>query len=192
MGTFFETLYDVLFQPRVAMRQIAAEKKIGQAVIVVLFSIIIPMWAFYFGLKSSGIENAFVFFAAIQLVGTILMWIVGSALWHLIAEFFGGEGTALGLLCGLGYAHLPRVFIVPLWVLAALLPAGGRTFTMGLTGLAIAVWLLYLDITALKEAHNITTAKAVLVFLAPVLVLFAIILAILICMGTAMIKLPGF
>lgn len=191
MGMFFETLYDVLFQPRTAMRQIAEAKKTGQALAVVILSGIIPIWAVYFGLKSAGMHQAFGVLVVLQLVGSLAMWVLGAALWHLIAELFGGKGTAVGLLGALGFAHLPRIFIVPLWVLAALLPAGIRPLIMGLTGLAIAIWVLYLDVTALKEAHSLSGTKAVLVFLAPPLAILAVVLAVMVFMGNAFIHIPG-
>lgn len=190
MGSFFETLYDVLFQPRTAMRQIAADKQLGQALAVVLLSVIIPVWAVYFGLKTAGMQHAFGVFVILQLVGSVAAWIMGAALWHLIAEMAGGKGTAVGLLAALGFAHLPRIFIVPLWVVAALMPAGGRPLVMGMTGLIIAGWVLYLDVAALKEAHELSTAKALLVLLAPPLAIFAVIAAVTIFMGTAFIKMP--
>lgn len=192
MGALFETLYDVLFQPRTAMRQIAADRKLGQALAVVLLSVIIPVWAVYFGLKTAGMQHAFGVLVILQLVGSVAVWIMGAGLWHLIAEMAGGKGTAVGLLSALGFAHLPRIFIVPLWVAAALMPTGGRPFIMGLTGLIIAGWVLYLDVTALKEAHDLSAAKAILVLLAPPLAIFAVIAAVMIFMGNAFMKMPGF
>ncbi|MDD4600283.1 hypothetical protein SDC9_22939 [bioreactor metagenome] len=191
MGVLFETLYDVLFQPRAAMRQIAAEKKVGQALIVVLLSSIIPIWAVYFGLKTAGMHHAFGIIGILQIVGSLAVWVMGAALWHIIAELLNGKGTAVGLLSALGFAHLPRVFIVPLWVIAALLPAGAQALFMGITGVAIAGWVLYLDLAALQETYEISAVKAVLVIMAPPLVIFAAVLAIMVFMGTALLKLPG-
>lgn len=191
MGALFENLYDVLFHPRNAMRQIATDKRAGQALVVVLLSSIIPIWAVYFGLKTAGMHHAFGGLLAVQIFGSLAVWFFGAALWHIIAELFGGKGTAVGLLSALGFAHLPRIFIVPLWVIAALLPDGLRPIAMGLTGLIILVWLLYLDVTALQEAHDLSAAKAVLVFLTPPLAIVAVLLAITIFLGTAVMRPPG-
>jgi hypothetical protein len=52
------------------------------------------------------------------------MWFVGAAVLQLIAEFFGGRGSGLGLFAAIGFAHLPLIFMVPLAVAAMLLPSG--------------------------------------------------------------------
>lgn len=191
MGNFFEALYDVLFQPNTAMRNIAEERKIGQALVVVLLSCLLPIWAVYFGMKTAGMQHAVTIIVMIHILGTIAMWVVGSAIWHLIAELLGGRGTAAGLFAALGFAHLPRIFIVPLWVFAALMPAGIRPLIMTVTGLAIAFWVLYLDVAALRSSHAISGTKAVLVILAPVIAAAAAVIIIFAAAGTAFMKLPG-
>jgi hypothetical protein len=168
MSNLYETLYDVLFQPRKAMREIAVDRKVGQAVLVFLVSVLIPVWALYFGLKAAGIPKVVHIIIAVQLLGSLVMWVAGTALWHLIAEFFGGRGTAVGLFTALGFAHIPRILLVPLWVLAALLPVGVRPLIMAVTGLGVMLWTLALDVEAIRGAHDISGAKAVLVLLTPV------------------------
>ena len=56
MGPFLEILYDVLFQPVAAMRQIAARRLVGQALAAFLISVLIPAGAAYFALKAAGAE----------------------------------------------------------------------------------------------------------------------------------------
>lgn len=191
MGNFFEALYDVLFQPSTAMRSIAGGKKIGQALVVVLLSSLLPLWAVYFGLKTVGMHQAISVIMALQVLGSLAMWVVGSAVWHLIAELLGGKGTSVGLFTALGFAHLPRIFIVPLWVFAALMPVGIRPLVMTVTGLAIAFWVLYLDVTALRGAHDISGTKAVLVMLVPAAAAAAAVIILFVFAGSAFMKIPG-
>ncbi|MEN6414839.1 MAG: Yip1 family protein [Veillonellales bacterium] len=186
MGMFFETLYDVLFHPSRAMREIAADKKLGQSLAAFLLSVIIPLWAVYFGFKAAGMEKAIHVLILLQVIGSLLLWFVGAALWHLIAEILGGRGTAVGLLAALGFANIPRIFIVPLWVLAALMPQGIRPLLMTVTGLAIAIWILALDVEAIRGAHVVSGSKAVLILLTPLLLIVAVAAAMVAILGATM------
>lgn len=170
MGSLVEILYDILFQPAIGMKTIAERKNVGQAVVVFLLSILIPIWALYFGLKTTGMSAMIHVMIVLKIFGSIVMWIVGSAIWHLIAEFFGGQGTAVGLFTALGFAHAPRMFIVPLWALIAVMPASSKTMLMAISVLAVMLWSLSLDVVAIKEVHQLPTSKAVLVIITPLLV----------------------
>jgi hypothetical protein len=186
MDKLYETLYDVLFQPRKAMREIAADRKVGQALLVFLVSVLIPVWALYFGLKAAGMPKVVHIIIAVQLLGSLVMWVAGTALWHLIAEFFGGRGTAIGLFTALGFAHIPRILLVPLWVLAALLPVGVRPLIMAVTGLGVMLWTLALDVEAIRGAHDISGTKAVLVLLTPIVAVALAVLVMVVFVGASL------
>ncbi|MBP2626552.1 MAG: Yip1 protein [Firmicutes bacterium] len=170
MGSLFEMLYDILFQPAIGMKNIAQRKNVGQAIVVFLLSILIPIWALYFGLKATGMSTMINVMIVLKIFGSLVMWIMGAAIWHLIAEFFGGHGTAVGLFTALGFAHAPRIFIVPLWALIAVMPASSKTMLMTISVLAVMLWSLSLDVVAIKEVHQLSASKAVLVMITPLLV----------------------
>lgn len=190
MGNVFEILYDVLFQPQIAMRTIAEQKNIPQTLSVFFLSIIIPIWAMYFGMQAAGMSTMIYFFIAVKIVGSMVMWFVGTAIWHLIAEFYGGKGSALGLFSALGFSYFPQIFIVPLWVFAALLPVSMRTIVMTLAALVIVCWSLFLSITAMREVYQITAAKAVLVMLTPLIVLIVVCGIAFTFIGSALTQMP--
>lgn len=192
MGNLLENLYDVLFQPTVAMRNVAANKKVGQALAVFFLSVTIPVWAVYFGLQSIGMPQAINAILLVQVIGSLLMWIVGSALLHLIAEFLGGQGSAIGLFAALGFAQFPRLFIVPLWVLAALMPAGIRPALMGISALIILFWVLTLHVYAIKGAHSLGGVRASLVLAVPFLAAFALLAIMITFISAAMMRWPLF
>ena len=168
-----ETLYDVFFSPAAAMRQIAARRPVGQAVAAFFLSVLIPAAAVYFALQAAGFAR---FAPAIMVVPVMLRlaaWVVGSAVLSLIAEFFGGRGTALGLFTAVGFAHLPGIFLVPLAVAAMLLPAGAAGVVFVVGALAVGLWTLALVTVAVDQAHGLGLAKAVLVLLTPFLLMAA-------------------
>lgn len=189
MGEFLEKLYDVLFHPAAAMREIAAEAKIGQAVAAFFLSVLIPAWAMYFGLKAVAITAWGNIFIVLEVVGSLLVWWFSAAFFHLIAELLGGQGQAKGLLACMGFGYIPRIFIVPFWVIASLMPEGARTIFLGLSMLLVSVWTLGLQVIAIREAHQLTNAKSIIVLLSPVLLLLSFI-AVLCILLAGVVKLP--
>lgn len=190
MDDFLENLYDVLFHPKSAMAKVAEQKLVGQSVAVVVLGVLIPLWALYLGLRTAGVYHAFTLAALAQILGSLALWVAGAALWHLIAEFFGGRGSAVGLFAALGFAQLPRIFIVPFWVLAALLPASAGAVVMAVSALTVGAWTLYLDVVALREAHGLSASKAILVFLTPLLAMAVVIVIGAVFAGTALMRMP--
>ena len=189
MGEFLEKLYDVLFHPVAAMRKIAAEAKIGQAAAAFFLSVLIPAWAMYFGLKSAAITAWGNIFILLEVVGSLLIWWFSAAFFHLIAELLGGQGKAKGLLSCMGFGYIPRIFIVPFWVMASLMPEGARTIFLGLSMLLVSVWTLVLQVIAIREAHQLTNAKSIIVLLSPVLLLLSFIAGLCILLASV-VKLP--
>ncbi len=172
-ANLYDNVYDVIFHPYTAMERIAGERQLGQAMVVALFSILIPIWAVVLGIKNSQLAAFVNFGVVLQVMGSVALWVMGAALWGFAAELFGGQGTLMGLFSALGFAHLARVFIVPLWVLAALMPEGIKTLLMGTTAMTVFFWTLLLDVAAIRGAYGVSKAKAFLVLMAPMLVMVA-------------------
>lgn len=181
MERFTETVYDVLFHPATALRQIAAEKQLAGAAAVFCVSLLLPAWTVYLLLVTSGLGKVAGIVLIAQIGCSLLLWILGTAFYQLAAEFMGGTGTALGLFAAMGFAQLPRVFIVPMMVLAALLSGVGAKVLTLIWGLAIGLWVLVLQVKAIQAAHHLSLSRAMLVFFSPLAVIFC--LGILVAIG---------
>lgn len=190
MGNFLETIYDVLFKPRSAMQYIAEKKLTGQALVIFTIGMLVPVWALYTGVPTAAGVSAFSIFFGLNCIGSFICWVLGAAVLNLAAEFAGGRGTAMGLFAALGFAHLPRIAVMPLWVIAALLPAGLRGVAIGVTGLIAVGWTLTLHVAAIRGAHGLSAAKAILVLLAPLLVLLSIVAAVFVFLSSTLMHLP--
>lgn len=172
------------------MGKIAEQKNVGQAVLVASLSIFLPILAVGFGIKDTGMATMMYVMIGIKIVASFLVWMIGSAIWHLIAEFFGGRGTGVGLFSALGFAHLPRIFIVPLWALIGVMPESSKTVLMVIAVLTILSWSLALDVVAIKEVHQLSTAKAVLVMLMPLLMIGLLCLIGFIFISSSFMHMP--
>jgi hypothetical protein len=107
------------------------------------------------------------------LVGLIL----SGGIFHFLARTFGGTGSYVGLLSGLGFANLPAIFGAPL----ALLSLAGGLSTQLIYGLglaALSLWTAVLGVIALRESHSLSTARAVATYLIPGAVILVISLVI--------------
>ncbi len=190
MGSFLETIYDVLFKPTTAMQYIAEKKLTGQALTIFIIGMLVPVWAVYTGIKDTpGVPALGVMFV-FHLIGSLVFWVLGASVLNFIAEMAGGRGTAVGLFAALGFSHLPRVAVIPLWVFAALLPNGLRGIAFGAVGLIMIIWTLSLSVAAIRGAHGLSGAKAVLVLVTPMLALVGAVVAIIVFLGSSLMHFP--
>ncbi len=100
--------------------------------------------------------------------------IVMAGLFHMLALLFRGKGSYLGILCGVGFASFPAVFVGPLSLLRALLSsASGQTIYF--TGCFIlSLWILTLCIIAVRHNYNLSPARAAAACLIPVFLIFVL------------------
>ena len=171
MGNFLEMLYEVMFHPRAAMRIIAAWKPVGQAMAVFVTGMAVSAVVLYSVLQSAGSGNMTALVIGFHFFFSLLSWVFGAAVFNLLAEYFGGQSNGMGLFAALGFTYLPRLFIAPLWALAAFFSVGARPWVLMAGGIAIAGWTIVLMVHALRGAHGLSTAQAVLTLLTPLLVL---------------------
>ncbi|QDR83325.1 YIP1 family protein [Sporomusa termitida] len=190
MGSFIEIIYDVLFKPKAAMQYIAEKKLAGQAVIMFIIGMLVPVWAVYTGVKDTAGLPALGFLFILQVIGSFTFWVLSASILAFIAELAGGRGTPVGLFSALGFSHLPRVIVMPLWVIASLLPAGIQEICFGIIGVLILFWTLILHVAALQGAYELSGVQAVLVLLMPLLVSMAVAAVIIIFAGSALLHLP--
>jgi hypothetical protein len=161
MGELLERVYGILFQPVETLRDISRERPMGEAVLVLIVVTMFTTWTGYFTLWSNGI-----FICAAVLV-TLVLWYIGTAIVHLTAELFAGNGHAKGLLAANGFIQVPRIFTVPLLVLLSFMPDPVRTGMMLIGGIGIMFWEIILSVIAVRENYGFSTGRSFLVLVAP-------------------------
>jgi len=136
-----------------------------------------------FGLGSLGAGagiGTFLLLLVITPIYFVISWLIGSGIIYIFAMIFGGKG---------GYetqSYLIAIYAAPLSIISAILilvPVAGP-----IVNFLIGLYALYLLTLALKQAHKVTTGKAVLIWIIPVAI-------VAIAMGawawTAASTLPG-
>ncbi len=130
------------------------------------------------------------FLLASSLAGRILVWFLGGVIFLAVGKLFKGDGNLSGLLAALGFAEAPRLIEIPLTAVLSLLGLPGSILA-GLAGFGFGIWILVLDILAVRESLRLRTGAAAAVVLIPLglifflLFLLGVILAISAIFATA-------
>ena len=153
-----DILYDVLFSPRAALRVVVEQRLTKQALWVFFFSVLLSGSAFLIGTEEAGALGRLLFF--VYVAWSFLMWVGGSALMHLVAEWYGGNGRATDMFATLGFVQLPRIIALPLLVTASFLPPAICDAASATVFTTIFFWVLILHITALEAVYDFTAKRA--------------------------------
>ncbi|SHH07060.1 Yip1 domain-containing protein [Thermosyntropha lipolytica DSM 11003] len=187
--SFTEIVYGVLFQPVNTFRYLKEARPLGLSLLiwaaVIILSVVIGQGEAYVNneIKSLGLP--------LQVAG-MLNWVVGlfsfimlfvmAGIYSLLADIIYGRNNAKGLLVCLALASLPGVLGSALSYVLAL--AGIKWLGM-LFSLAAGMWVIVLQILALREALELTTSGALLIYFIPFIVLFIFALLLIVLIGIA-------
>ena len=114
-------------------------------------------------------------------------WVVIAGIFHVVAKILGGKGAFTEMLVLMGFAMLPNIFQAPIGLIAIF--SGGLTgalIAIGLGGI-LAIWILILDVLAIREAHKFSTGRAIATLVLPFVVLM-VLAFILIIVGIFLIS----
>ena len=101
---------------------------------------------------------------------------------HLTSRFFGGEGKMDTLFIALGISIYPAVLYTPVSMLFNSFGALGLSL-LGLSKFLILIWIIYLQILAVKNIYNLSSGKASVAYFSPfILVISLLILSIILIM----------
>lgn len=118
--------------------------------------------------------------------GAVVIWLLGGAYFHLVAELCGGRGSVKALLSAGAIAQVIQLVALPIAVLGWLLPSFMQNFWLILGSLGISFWLLYLYFLALKTMYGLTSPMAAWVIVSPFVVLIGGFILLLV-IGSALV-----
>jgi len=193
MTDLLENIFGTLFSPASTFRRMLEERTT-----VTIAAIIVLIAGICSGAGSILMQNAlmslfaeFPGFEVVQLspaasiilsvVSGFIGWVVIAGILHVVAKILGGKGVFTEMLVLMGFAALPNVFQAPIGLVVIL--SGGLTgafIALGLSGI-LAIWILILDVLAIREAHKFSTGRAIATLVLPFVVL--IVLAFILMIG---------
>ncbi|MBA7558355.1 hypothetical protein ES705_51154 [subsurface metagenome] len=192
MTDLLENIFGTLFSPASTFRRMLEERTtVTIAAIIVLIACICS------GAGSILMQNAvmslFAEFSGFEVVplspaASIILsvvigfigWVVVAGVLHVVAKILGGKGVFTEMLVLMGFAALPNVFQAPIGLVAVL--SGGLTgafISLGLSGI-LAIWILILDVLAIREAHKFSTGRAIATLVLPFVVLIVLVFILMI------------
>ena len=112
------------------------------------------------------------------LMTTVLSWFLSGAIYYGFSKLFKGVGTLAGMLAGLGFAMTPYLLSVPLSALALLLGRTSASLVGGVAGFVAGLWILALNVLAIRESQQLGTGQAIGVILLTIAAFFVLIFII--------------
>ena len=180
-------LYGVLTKPVQTLNEIAREKPanaafllyLGISMLSVLGSLYNPqaMQAFEDLMRETGISIPFsVIIAASLLIAIISIFVITGVL-QLLARLFKGSGGYWNLFSAYAFANFPLIIGVPITFVSGFLGTVGDILA-GLISLGLSIWVLVLQVIAVRESHSLSTGASIGVYLLQLAILFGIPLAV--------------
>jgi len=176
-----ETLVGVLARPASTLRRVSQQQPIGLALLVYLVVNLIttvvvltePRMLEELGLPDFGMPVLLLGSSLISILALVIL----TAICHLVASVLGGRGSYGGLFSAFAFSALPGVFAAPSEVLGLLPVVGDLLSGLGIFG--ILVWSLVLTILAVRETYTLTTGRAILILLLPLVLLPLVVVMVL-------------
>ncbi|MCX8163027.1 MAG: YIP1 family protein [Candidatus Micrarchaeota archaeon] len=187
---------NLLFKPADTIKQLNTKDYSYKDVFlnVLLISFLLSFAGF---VSSIFILNSDLFAALIGLVFTLVIYsilffvfgLIFSSIFSFIAKLLGGKQSVkvLNLFYLYSTLSIPFTAIIALLIILSLLPLIGSIF--GLLNLLVSLVTLYYITILIREVFEISTLKAVAVWLLPVIIFALIIFILIIFLGAALLSL---
>ncbi len=125
---------------------------------------------------------------SLSLIPLVFVWVViflaflliQAGVFHLVAVLLRGRGSYLGILCGLCFACFPLVFFAPLALVRTLLNSVSGNILYSISSLALFLWILVLEITAIHQNYKFLLGRAIATYFIPFIVLVIVPLLIIV------------
>ena len=208
MTDLLENIFGTLFRPASTFRRMLEERtSVITAAIIVLIacicsgagsiltqSVFMSMFAEFPGFEPAGPGFEEMVFSPIasmtlSVVVGFILWVVITGILHVVAKILGGKGAFTEMLVLMGFAMLPNIFQAPIGLIAIFSGGlAGAFIAIGLGGI-LAIWVLILDVLAIREAHKFSTGRAIATLVLPFVVLMVLVF-VLIIVGIFLISMP--
>ncbi len=180
-------LFGVIARPGETLNEIAAEKPVGLAFLVYLIVAALNAITNTYSNQSMDAIDELMFEVGFYLapywfvIGAVFFSIISifisTLLIHLFARLFGGRGGYWSLFSAYAFAVFPLIIGVPTTVFLGLTGVFGSVIS-GLITFGLAIWVLILEVIAIREAHGITTGMSILAYFIHLIILIVIPVAI--------------
>ncbi len=181
-----EVIYQLFTSPVLAMRRVSRERPLGLAFLIVILAILSNQIAWLLILpKGTGQAKISLSLGLIiQLMVAFGGLFLLAAIFHLMANLWGGSGRGASLYSISCFALIPIWLMTPLAIM--LKPLGVAKFLLlPLFGMIILVWTAALFVLGIREVHHLPWGKAVAAFIIPLMgASFALVILLTLSLAT--------
>ena len=182
-GILFDSLYQILVSPSEGLKEVTEGRHILWSVIISVFIAIV----FALTIIANPSDFTRVIFQlekeSVAFVPAVILWVVifliaillSAGAYHLVARLFRGQGSYIGMACGLSFSVFPLVFFAPLNLVRALLGFAGIVI-YDILAIAVFFWVLVLIVMTIKNNYKLTAGKAIAVYIIPAAAVVIILL----------------
>lgn len=165
-----EAIYYMFTKPTISIRNFQESKPVGWAFFIVLLAAISTnVGGVLISPTSLDIDKVVLSFGLLgRIILMVGIWVVGTAIIHLFAEWLDGEGKASILFIALGFCFLPAILVAPFALLIQNYPQTTKFLLFLSFNLIILLWIVKLEIMSIKEIYNISNFKAIMAISTPV------------------------
>lgn len=181
MGKLWSYAVDTLVDPVQVFRKVREEPAVVWSILVVCvvslasFSIEPPWGAEPFAFTLGRATG--------QIVAELIYFLIYVALVHGAARLLGARGRFAAIFTAFGFAALPMLVNVPVYLLLESVRAAGAA-QIGLY--AFVIWSFVLSVLAIREVYEVSTGKAVGVIALAVLGPVAVIVLLMVVLGISL------
>lgn len=132
------------------------------------------------GAATAGLSvMAAVWSLVVTVIGGLIGLIIGAGIAHIFVMLLGGEETYSDTLAAFGYATA----ISPITALVAFVPIIG-----GLVNILLGLYGIYIQIKGVEKFQSMTTGRAALAVLLPIVIVLILVVLIMVTAGVAFIS----
>ncbi|MEW6398826.1 MAG: Yip1 family protein [Bacillota bacterium] len=192
-----ELMYGALFSPVATFREVAARPHLGRAVVVLVVVAAVSATVgaisggreFTAGMAEAGVPVSGASFGPVAflfgLVGPFLFWYLQTAIFYLTGVLLGGKGPVLPLMAALAVASMPQVFSAPVMLVSTAVHQGLGVWL----SLAVGIWVIVLNVLAVREALHFSTGRAIATLVLPLAVIVVLMVGAVIAFAVAFLPL---
>lgn len=179
---FWDAAVGIVVAPRATLAYVCRERKVAWGVwLLVFFSLSGALIAWVvpqpemervLPIPARQFRNIY---ALIVLVAAPLGALSAAFGYHVVARWLKAQGTFGGFFAGYMIAGVPGVLLVPFQLLPVVAGQVGSVVAT-IVGAGVAIWIVVLDILAIKVNYNLTTGKTLAIFFIPWLVFIGVVI----------------
>ncbi|NLA05757.1 MAG: hypothetical protein GX881_08610 [Firmicutes bacterium] len=181
-----EMLDGVIRKPVSALNAIAREKPVGWALgIFAAATLLNSLTADYAAMEELfDLQAIAPYMAVVQVISALAGLFVSTGILYLLSLIFKGSGSFWSLFSALGFAQFP-IFLNPIGALLG--KVGGVAAALGgLLTFGVGIWVMVLNVIALRESRSITTGASIGVYLIIIFTIGIVVTAVAVMFILAM------